>query len=101
MSSKIRALCLHEKDNVATLLMNAQLGETIILKGPNNENLGILEAVESISRGHKVAVQEILSNSNIIKYGEIIGQSIVSIRKGTWVHTHNLESLRGRGDKDE
>jgi len=34
----------------------------------------------------------------VVKYGEVIGQATESIEPGDWVHTHNAESRRGRGD---
>ena len=38
---------------------------------------------------------------HIIKYGEVIGGASADIRKGEYVHIHNLEALRGRGDRKE
>ncbi|MDP1993088.1 MAG: SAF domain-containing protein [Syntrophales bacterium] len=36
----------------------------------------------------------------IVKYGEPIGIATQDIRIGQHVHVHNLESARGRGDKE-
>ena len=33
-----------------------------------------------------------------MKYGESIGAASCDIKKGDYVHVHNLEALRGRGD---
>ncbi len=33
-----------------------------------------------------------------MKYGECIGAASCDIKKGDYVHVHNLEALRGRGD---
>ena len=33
------------------------------------------------------------------KYGEIIGLATKDIQQGEYVHVHNIESCRGRGDK--
>lgn len=33
-----------------------------------------------------------------MKYGESIGAASSDIKKGDYVHIHNLEALRGRGD---
>jgi len=35
----------------------------------------------------------------VIKYGEVIGRATKDIGEGTHAHVHNIESLRGRGDK--
>lgn len=34
----------------------------------------------------------------ITKYGEEIGIATQEIRPGDYVHVHNLDSMRGRGD---
>ena len=34
----------------------------------------------------------------IMKYGECIGAANAAIRKGEYVHVHNMDALRGRGD---
>ena len=33
-----------------------------------------------------------------MKYGECIGAANTAIRKGEYVHVHNMDALRGRGD---
>ena len=53
---------------------------------------------EKIDSGHKFALKDINKNENIIKYGETIGRATRDIKKGDYVHVHNVESLRGRGD---
>ena len=37
----------------------------------------------------------------IMKYGEEIGIATKDIVKGEYVHVHNLDSMRGRGDWDK
>ena len=34
----------------------------------------------------------------LMKYGESIGRASRDIQKGDYVHVHNLEAMRGRGD---
>ena len=51
--------------------------------------------------GHKIAVRDIAQGELIIKYGEEIGIATRDIRKGDYVHVHNLDSMRGRGDWKE
>ena len=48
--------------------------------------------------GHKIAVKEIKTGEQITKYGEEIGVATHDIKKGEYVHVHNLDSMRGRGD---
>lgn len=93
------ALCLHAKDNVATVLKGAQAGEPLVVRDKSGQTLGAFEVVEAIPRGHKIAVVDIPVQADVIKYGEVIGRSVTVIAKGAWVHVHNMESLRGRGDQ--
>ncbi|HET7323403.1 MAG TPA: UxaA family hydrolase [Halococcus sp.] len=53
---------------------------------------------EDIAFGHKFALVDIEKSREIIKYGEVIGRASVPIAAGDWVHVHNCESTRGRGD---
>jgi altronate dehydratase small subunit len=39
------------------------------------------------------------AGDDIMKYGEVIGAAVRSIRAGEHVHVHNLEGKRGRGDR--
>lgn len=95
---KAWALCLHGKDNVVTVLNDVLAGESLVVRDKNGQTLEAFEVVESILRGHKTAVMDIPARAEVMKYGEIIGRSVTEISKGAWVHVHNIESLRGRGD---
>jgi len=73
----------------------------------NGDNIGVEVADcvvnivlrQSIPFGHKFALKDIGRGERIIKYGETIGQATASIKKGEHVHIHNVEGLRGRGDR--
>lgn len=57
------------------------------------DNVGIsLVASGDIPAGHKFALRDINKGEYIIKYGEIIGRATTDIKKGEWVHTHNVKS---------
>lgn len=101
MSIKI-GLILHSKDNVATLLEDVE-AEGLLINIVDKEGTLVdqLEALESIERGHKVALQDIGKNQEVLKYGEVIGKAVTLIRRGGWVHVHNLASCRGRGDLND
>ena len=47
----------------------------------------------------KGTVKEIKAGETVVKYGESIGTASCDIKVGDWVHTQNLESGRGRGDR--
>jgi altronate dehydratase small subunit len=91
-----RGLILHPKDNVASVLDEVFPGETVEAKRGNDVTL--VEALERIPFGFKLAVTEIAPGDPIIKYGEMIGQASQAIQRGALVHIHNLAGARGRGD---
>ena len=90
------AIMLRENDNVATALRDLAAGEEIVV--------GVLERSvrvrvgQAIAFGHKLAVVEIGTGENVLKYGEVMGRATQTIPKGCHAHVHNIESLRGRGD---
>lgn len=61
----------------------------------------IIEVVmkEDVKFGHKFAIKDIKKGEHVIKYSESIGTATKDISVGEYVHVHNVESDRGRGDK--
>lgn len=57
------------------------------------DNVGVsLDGDERIPAGHKFALRDIVAGEYVVKYGEIIGRATQDIKKGEWVHTHNVKS---------
>ena len=52
----------------------------------------IIEPNNKIKLGHKIALKDIHKGEYIYKYGHIIGKASQDIKKGEWIHTHNLIS---------
>ena len=93
----LSALVMDAKDNVATALCNLENGDSVKLEiGDSAVNVVLLQPIPF---GHKLALKDIEQGEAIIKYGETIGQATVKIGKGEHVHVHNVEGLKGRGDK--
>jgi len=86
---KENALLIHPRDNVAVALRPLKAGEQVMGKG-----LEPLSVLEEIPASHKIALRDIPGGEEIIKYGETVAVSTRPIKKGEWVHTHNLESKR-------
>jgi altronate dehydratase len=86
---KNNILVIHPRDNVAVALRALAAGEQAIAKG-----LERFPALEEIPASHKIALREIAAGEEIIKYGETVAVSTRAIKRGEWVHTHNLESQR-------
>ncbi|MFD9625400.1 UxaA family hydrolase [Peribacillus muralis] len=87
-------------DNVAVTLQDVPPKTVVIVNFSKDIPLRIT-IKEQISFGHKFAVRPIKKGDEILKYGEIIGKATRDIEEGEHVHVHNLEGIRGRGDKVE
>ena len=95
------ALKVHDDDNVATVFSNGVgQGDSVVVrdKRGGSENLTV---ISNIPYGHKVALVDISAGEKVVKYGESLGVVVKPINKGEWVHVHNMDSLRGRGDQEE
>ena len=90
----IEAIVLNREDNVATAVRRLESGE---MAGFDSD--ASVTITRDIPFGHKFALHDIESGGNIIKFGEIIGQATVKIKQGEHVHVHNVEGIRGRGDR--
>jgi altronate hydrolase len=78
------ALKIHSADHVATLLEAAAAGETIEADGIP------VVARADIPKGHKIALRDVATGENIIKFGFPIGRATAPIAIGDHVHSHNL-----------
>lgn len=89
MTERPRMLTLNPQDNVAIALDDIAAGD-----------LGMPEGVtllQSVTRGHKVAIAPIKAGENVLRYGQIIGQATCDIAVGEHVHVQNL----GMGDHSQ
>jgi altronate dehydratase small subunit len=93
----LSALVVDKKDNVATALRQLEKSDSISVEAEGGVVTIVLR--QSIPFGHKFSLKDIERGERIIKYGETIGQATERINKGEHVHIHNVEGLRGRGDK--
>jgi altronate dehydratase small subunit len=83
-----RAFQIQPQDNVATLLDDAAAGLVEVIGASRGE----VAATEKISHGHKVALRDIAAGGAVVKFGVGIGHATQPIRRGDWVHLHNLAS---------
>lgn len=87
------ALLMHGEDSVATALADLAAGRSVSL--PDG---GTVAVEADVPFGHTFALEPIAAGDDVRKYGEVIGTATARIAAGEWVHTHNCESGRGRGD---
>ena len=88
------ATALSDADNVATVMRPVHAGETIVVA--INGRMLEVTALGPIALCHKIALSDLAEGDPVIKYGECIGVAVAAIRRGAWVHTHNLRSRRAQ-----
>ncbi|MDN4071901.1 UxaA family hydrolase [Fictibacillus terranigra] len=94
-----KTIMMKPLDHVAIALMDLPQGALIHVRC--EEKVHEVELKQDIRFGHKFAVKPIGQGGEILKYGEVIGRAVADIATGEHVHVHNLEGIRGRGDKVE
>lgn len=92
------ALKVSDKDNVATIFANGITDGTQVEVRDKRGESALLTVHGDVPYGHKIAIAEIHVGEQITKYGEEIGIATQEIKPGDYVHVHNLDSMRGRGD---
>lgn len=97
----MKALKIDDRDNVATALFEIESGSKVEIVGTNNTEGNGITVSSTIPKGHKIALLDIEKGKNVIKYGEVIGIAIDNIKKGDLVHSHNLDSIRGRVNEEQ
>lgn len=84
-----------DNDNVVTCLRALYKGDEIVTDS-------ITYVVkEDIPQFHKMAIKDIKIGEPVYKYGQVIGLATRDINAGDYAHVHNIESTRGRGDKQQ
>ena len=91
-AERIQALLMHPEDDVALAVVDLAAGNVVQVNGCS------VRLTQFIPWGHKFALHSITCGERVLKYGQSIGRATADIAPGEHVHTHNLESLRGRGD---
>lgn len=77
---------LNKYDNVVVALHPIPKGETV-----SEGDLSVTVNMD-IPQGHKIALVDLKKDENVIKYGAPIGHVIKDVRRGDWLHTHNVKT---------
>jgi altronate dehydratase small subunit len=88
------AIQIRDVDHVATAVVELRPGEDVVVSGIRSGH--VIMARERIPVGHKIALRDIGSDEEILKYGEPIGIATADIRAGQWVHVHNCRGAKAR-----
>ncbi len=81
---------INENDNVPVAL--AVIPENTAVNVAGSDVTTTME----IPAGHKFALEDMPEATPVIKYGFRIGNTTATVKKGEWIHTHNLKT--GLGD---
>ncbi len=81
---------INENDNVAVALDVIPENTTVNVAGSD------VTTTMEIPAGHKFALLDMPEATPVIKYGFRIGNTTAAVKKGEWIHTHNLKT--GLGD---
>lgn len=92
------ALKVDDLDNVATIFADGITDGTQVEVRDKKGNSEVITVHGDVPYGHKIALFDIAVGEHIMKYGQSIGAASHPIQKGDYVHVHNLDALRGRGD---
>lgn len=98
MADEAIAIQAKPNDNVATIFADGVFDGTQVVVLDAAGARTAMTVIGDIPYGHKLALCDIACGDQITKYGEEIGVASCDIRAGEYVHVHNLDSMRGRGD---
>ncbi len=87
----INALLMDERDNVVTCVAEVAKGNQIVYQ--KNGEVCTLTAEDDIPYCHKAALEDLPQGAEVRKYGEMIGQTTVSITRGCLVNHENIVSV--------
>lgn len=79
---------INPKDDVLVVLKDFKKGDVV-------NGITILDDVKM---GHKVALSDMKKGHHLIKYGNIIGVLSEDVKKGNWIHSHNLKTSLSEGE---
>jgi altronate hydrolase len=88
------AILLHQHDDVAIARVPLNRGVLLRLPSfcqrPGPDEPEIIEVIQRIPAGHKIALHALMQGVPVRRYGSVIGFATQAIQPGEHVHTHNL-----------
>ncbi|RJP72455.1 MAG: altronate hydrolase [Candidatus Abyssobacteria bacterium SURF_17] len=84
------AFKINARDNIVVATQPIKKGEAVVVDGEP-----LIDAVEDIAAGYKVAIVEVAEGKKVYCYGEPIVEATRTIRPGEWTHVHNTRPIPG------
>ena len=88
------ALVLDQKDNVGVALTDLKAGDVCLISEDGGKKYE-MTVTGDVAFGHKFALADLPQDGPVYKYGEEIGRMKEPIKKGEWIHVHNMYCDRG------
>lgn len=88
---EINALLMDEQDNVVTCVKEVPAGENVVYR--KGDEVLSLEAKETIPYCHKIALNDMVKGTDVLKYGELIGKTTKDVPMGHWISHENICSV--------
>ena len=79
---------INPDDDVIVALKDFHKGDTVC---------GIT-LLDDVKMGHKIALHDMEKGHHLIKYGNVIGVLSCDVKKGNWIHSHNLHTSLEEGE---
>ena len=79
---KSKLVKINSADNVAVAVSDIKKGYTE----------GDITALDDIPFAHKILLEDLKAGDNVIKYGYPIGHVTCDVKKGSYIHSHNLHT---------
>ena len=89
-----RALAHKSTDDVAVAVADLKAGEELSIASLEGGKVHKVKLLEDVPLGHKIALKDMPSGHVVIEYGEKVGQMTQAVKKGGYVHVHNIRTLR-------
>ena len=87
------AIKLSPKDNVASALVALTKGQIAYIQY-HSSPIEQVALVDDVPFGFKIAVRNISSGEEILKYGMVMGVATRDIKCGEMIHVHNVQGAR-------
>ena len=85
----------HKSDNVGVIVVEEVAAGQVLLGVVLDGNADFqIVANADTPIGHKLALRDLKSGEDAIKYGQVIGRIVADVKTGDHVHTQNLKTKR-------